>query len=76
MEVRVISAKKETFQALCIPKNVVWNALTLPLEKIGKSVDSASNTSVNQGIGPCQLGVALRNCPKSFELLERIFPLV
>jgi hypothetical protein len=74
--VRVISAKKDTLQALCIPKNVVWNALTFLLEKIGKPVDSASYTSVNQRIGPCRLGVALRNCPKSFELVERISPLV
>jgi hypothetical protein len=73
--VRIISSKKETLQALCIPRNMFWNALTFHFEKIGKSVNSASDTSVNQRIGSCELGVVLRNCLKSLELLDRIFPL-
>jgi hypothetical protein len=36
LEMWVVSAKKEALQALCIPKNVVGNALALHFEKIGK----------------------------------------
>jgi hypothetical protein len=72
----VVSAKKEALQALCIPKNLVGNALTLHFEKIGEPVNCLNDTPVNQMIRPYQLGVALRNRPESFELLDRIFQLV
>src|SRR6516165_3175780 len=45
-------------------------------KRIDKPVDCLTDTPVNQRIRPCQLGVALRNRPESFELLDRIFPLV
>ena len=76
LEIWVVSAKQEALQALRIPKNLVGNALTLHFEKTGEPVNCLSDTPVNQSIRPGQLGVALRNCPESFELLDRIFPLV
>ena len=73
---RVISAKKETLQALSISKNVAWNALTFHFEEIEKSINCTRDTSVNQRIRPCQLGVAFCDRPKSSKLLQGIFPLV
>jgi hypothetical protein len=45
--VRVITAKKEALQTLCIPQNQVWNALALYFKEIGKPVNRASETPVN-----------------------------
>jgi len=47
LEVRVITAKKEAFQTLCISKNLVWNALALYFKEIDKPVNCASDTPVN-----------------------------
>jgi hypothetical protein len=73
---RVISAKKETLQALSISKNVAWNALTFHFEEIEKSINSTRDTPMNQRIRPCQVGVAFCDLPKSSKLLHGIFPLV
>ena len=75
-EMRVISAKKEALQALRISENVAWDALTLHFEEIEKSINSTRHTPMNQRIGPCQLGVALCDRPKSSKLLHGIFLLV
>jgi hypothetical protein len=45
-EVRVISTKKEAFEALRISKNVTWNPLTFRAKEIGESVDGASKPLV------------------------------
>jgi hypothetical protein len=45
-EVRVISTKKEAFQALRISKNVTRNPLTFRAKEIGESVDGASKPLV------------------------------
>jgi hypothetical protein len=47
LEVRVITAKKEALQTLCIPQNRAWNALALSFKEIDKPVDRASETPVN-----------------------------
>jgi len=76
LEMRVISAKKEALQALSISKNVPWDALTFPIEEIEKFINCTRDTPMNQRIRPCQLGVALGDCPKSPKLLLGIFLLV
>ncbi len=73
---RVISAKKEALQALSISKNVAWDAFTLHFEEIEESIDSTRDTSMNQRIRPCQLGVAFCDRSKSSKLLHGIFLLV
>jgi hypothetical protein len=50
LELRVISAKEEAFQALSVPKNVVWDPLTFCGKEIDESVDGGGDTLVNQRI--------------------------
>jgi hypothetical protein len=50
-EVRVVSSRKEAFQALSISKNIAWNPLTFCAKEIEESVDRSGNTPVNQGRG-------------------------
>jgi len=45
--VRVITAKKETLQTLCIPKNLAWNTLSFYFEETVKPVNRACKTPVN-----------------------------
>jgi len=45
--VRVITAKQEAFQTLCIPKNLAWNALALYFKEIDKPINRASETPAN-----------------------------
>jgi hypothetical protein len=47
LEVRVITAKKETLQTLGIPKNRAWNALALYFKEFDKPVNRASKSPVN-----------------------------
>ena len=50
LEVRVISAKEETLQALSVPKNIVRDPLTFGGKEIDESVDGGGDTLVNQRI--------------------------
>ena len=54
----------------------VLNRLSRLRSTSRKSVSSLTASAMNQRIRPCQLGVAFRNRPESFELMDRIFPLV
>jgi len=47
LEVRIITAKKEALQALCIPKNLAWNAFSFYFKEIIEPINRASETPVN-----------------------------
>jgi hypothetical protein len=71
-EVRVISSKKEAFQALSIPQNVAWNPLTFRAQEIDESIDCGGKTLVNQRIRLRQFGVAFCGRPKGSKLRDRV----
>jgi hypothetical protein len=57
-EVRVISPKKEAFQALSVTKNIALNLVTFSAKEIDEPVDCCGNTLVNKRIRLRQFGVA------------------
>ena len=50
LEMRVISAEKDTHQAVGISQDVAGNALALEPEKIDKTIHRTGQTPVNQRI--------------------------
>ncbi len=73
-EVRVISAKKEAFQALRVAEDMAWNPFTLRAKVVDKSIDCGGNTLVNQRIKLRQFCVVFCCQPKGLKLLEGVLP--
>ena len=63
-----LSAK--TFQALCAPRNLIWNSLPSHSHYIPQAMDHFYHSPVDQWVGLGQLGVTLAGLPKCLELPE------
>ena len=74
LEVRVISAKKDAFQAFRVAEDGAWDPFTLRAKVVDKSVDRGGNTLVHQRIRLRQFGVAFCCQPKGLKLLEGVLP--
>src|ERR1035437_20056 len=76
LEVRVVSAEEKALQPLGIPQDLLRNALPLHFKKIGEPVNGADDFSVNQRVGPGQLGIPPCGFHKCLEALKRVPTLV
>src|SRR5215472_1684889 len=72
LEIGIVSAEEQGFQAVSIRDYRARNPLPFDLKELSQSVDRGYNLTVNQRVVFCQLGIAFPGLPEGPELLDGI----